>query len=247
MSLSGRLTDQVTVIHDPGARTEQRHSMKEDGPAPEGVLRGVAPIYEGDVVEVNDPRGGVQRFGVAKVEIYEPHHMEVTWGQAPAIKERTPDLVLPSDTGGREKWSSRDRLILEAIAAVEDRGDPFASMEDVVDETGLTLDQVRLGLRALLDAEYIAGTVAPLRLNEGPGTFNFTHIRLLEDGRVVTGQWPEADAYDGLIAAIDRRAATSGEEERDALDALRGALARVGERIAGDLVLDAIRRLRDGA
>lgn len=241
MGLLGRFTDQVTVIHDPGARTEQRHTIKGMVQPQKGFFEASAPIYEGDIVEVNDPRGGVQRLGAVKVEIFRGHHMEVTWGLAPATKERTPELVLPSDSGGRDKWSSRDRLILEAIAAVEDQGDPFASMEDIVDATGLVLDQVRLGLRALLDAEYIAGTVAPLRLNEGAGTFNLTHIRLLEDGRVVTGQWPEADAYEGLIAAIDRRAATCGEEERDALDALRGALGRVGERVAGDLVLDAIR------
>jgi hypothetical protein len=47
-----------------------------------------APIYDGDVVLIDDPRGGTDRRLVAKVKIhdygpFDMRHTEVEWGRAP--------------------------------------------------------------------------------------------------------------------------------------------------------------------
>jgi len=146
----------------------------------------------------------------------------------------------------REKWLSRDLPILETIAAIEDRGDPFTSFEEVVEGTGFDEDDVRLGLQALYDAAYITGEVPDLRLDQIRGVFHIDEIRLLEDGRVVTGQWPSSDPFAGLIAVLDAHIASASSSDRPALVRLRETLFRVGEKVGTEVILDLYRRLRDG-
>lgn len=146
----------------------------------------------------------------------------------------------------REKWLSRDLPILETIAAIEDRRDPFTSFEEVVEGTGFDPDDVRLGLQALYDAAYLTGEIPDLRLDQVRGLFHLQEIRLLEGGRVATGQWPSDDPYAGFVAVLDARIQTASADERGALVRLRDALITVGERVATEVILDSYRRIRDG-
>lgn len=74
-----------------------------------GLFAVETPIYEGDIVEIPDPRGGTTRRIVAEVEIYdvgsvEMQHTEVTW--APRSASTVPIGVRPD-----VNRSTLDRLI----------------------------------------------------------------------------------------------------------------------------------------
>jgi hypothetical protein len=240
--MRGSPTQQVTVVHGAGTSGESRSTVQGHVQPKLGFFDDSAPVYVGDVVEIDDPRGGIERRGVAKVEIYAGHHMEVTWGPPPAIKARG----IGAGSSGREKWRSRELPILEAVAAIEDRGDPYASFDEVVDGSGLDEDLVRQGLQALYDAGYVTGEIPDLRLDQVRGLFRLEEIRLLEDARVATGQWPSADSYDALLALLSERITKAPASERKSLVALRDAILAVGQKGATEVILDTYRRIRDG-
>lgn len=85
-----------------------------------------------------------------------------------------------------------------------------------------------------------------LRLDQVRGLFHLEEIRLLESGRVATGQWPSDDPYAGFVAVLDARIQAASADERGALVRLRDALITVGERVATEVILDSYRRIRDG-
>lgn len=146
----------------------------------------------------------------------------------------------------REKWLSRDLPILETISAIEDRRDPCTSFEEVVEGTGFDQDDVRLGLQALCDAAYLTGEIPDLRLDQVRGLFYLEEIRLLDSGRVATGQWLSDDPCAGLVAVLDARIEAASADERGGLVRLRDALITVGERVATEVIFDSYRRVRDG-
>lgn len=81
-------TEQVTVIHAEGTADEQRHQLEAQIQADSGFFDVDAPIYEQDIVEVPDPRGGTRRLFVAKVDINKASaamqnmsHIQAHWGK----------------------------------------------------------------------------------------------------------------------------------------------------------------------
>lgn len=81
----------VTVIHDPDTDDEQRFETDAHIQAKTGFFAVETPIYEGDIVEFPDPRGGTTRKLAATVDVNNPtgpsfrgmEHIHVTWGAAP--------------------------------------------------------------------------------------------------------------------------------------------------------------------
>lgn len=81
----------VTVIHNPGTDDEQRFETDAHIQAKTGFFSVETPIYEGEVVEFPDPRGGMTRKLAATVDVNNPtgasfrgmEHIHVTWGVAP--------------------------------------------------------------------------------------------------------------------------------------------------------------------
>ena len=81
----------VEVIHGEGTAEEQRLSVEAHIQPKAGFFAIDTPVYEGDVVEVPDPRGGTERRSVAAVKIHDlgsetMRHIEVTWGEEPAAR-----------------------------------------------------------------------------------------------------------------------------------------------------------------
>jgi len=82
---------QVTVIHNPGRDDEERFETEAHVQAKTGFFAVDTPIYEGDVVEFPDPRGGLARRLAATVDVNNPtgpsfrgmEHIHVTWGTTP--------------------------------------------------------------------------------------------------------------------------------------------------------------------
>jgi len=124
----------VVVIHNEGQPDERRTEIEAHVQPKKGFFEVDAPVYEGDVVQLPDPRGGVDRRHVNQVEWYKTgrpllDHIEVTWGSAapvrrPAIGRVTvaglhPQIQLVS--GDLYVDRHFDQAIFEAFKAVEVR------------------------------------------------------------------------------------------------------------------------------
>jgi hypothetical protein len=95
---------EVVIIHGEGTLDESRRTVEAHIQPRAGYFEVETPIWEGDIVEMDDPRGGRERRVVRKVEVYSntpspgTAHTEVTWGEAPQ-----PSAALPPNKN-RPKW-----------------------------------------------------------------------------------------------------------------------------------------------
>ncbi|MGD8150593.1 hypothetical protein [Ornithinimicrobium sp. Y1694] len=84
----------VTIVHNPKTADETRLEAEAHIQGESGFFGVETPIYEGDIVERPDPRGGMERRLVATVNINDPKgpafrdmvHTKVTWGKAPPAR-----------------------------------------------------------------------------------------------------------------------------------------------------------------
>ncbi len=81
--------NQVVVVRNEGSDAEARFEVEAHIQHETGFFPVETPIYEGDIVEFPDPRGGTTRKTVAAVKVYDVgspslQHTEVEWGDAPA-------------------------------------------------------------------------------------------------------------------------------------------------------------------
>ena len=86
-------TQMVVIIHDEGGHDETRTEVEAHIQAKKGLFEVETPIYEGDIVELDDPRGGRDRRLVAEVNIHKVprgnqrmNHIEVVWGKAAPVR-----------------------------------------------------------------------------------------------------------------------------------------------------------------
>lgn len=80
-------TTKVVIIHADGAEDEQRQEVEAHIQPQAGFFEVETPIYEGDVVEMDDPRDGRERRLAREVNVAAnaPRgmaHTEVKWGRA---------------------------------------------------------------------------------------------------------------------------------------------------------------------
>lgn len=59
----------VVIVHAPGTLDEKRTPSRVQAQAASGFFDIDTPVYEGDVVELDDPRGGTRRMFVTKIDI----------------------------------------------------------------------------------------------------------------------------------------------------------------------------------
>jgi uncharacterized protein (TIGR02391 family) len=87
-------TEKVLIIHNEGGQDESHTEVDAHIQPQMGFFDVETPIYQGDVVELDDPRGGGgrERRLVAEVNVYSRAmagsmaHTEVTWGKAPPVR-----------------------------------------------------------------------------------------------------------------------------------------------------------------
>jgi uncharacterized protein (TIGR02391 family) len=80
----------VTLIKQVGEPNESRQTVDCSVQDDRGRFPVNVPVFEGDVIELPDPRGGVRRLRVARVKIHDSgvmNHIEVTWGEPPQIRQ----------------------------------------------------------------------------------------------------------------------------------------------------------------
>jgi uncharacterized protein (TIGR02391 family) len=81
-------TKQVVIISKPGTEDEERKTVETLIQPDSGFFEVSTPIYEGDLVEIPDPRGGTDVRLAAEVRINDMgtsriQHTQVKWGKAP--------------------------------------------------------------------------------------------------------------------------------------------------------------------
>lgn len=84
-------TQMVTIIHAEGTDDERRFEVEAHIQPKSGFFKVDVPIYEGDIVEIQDPRGGIDRRLAGPVDIYSSapanmQHTQVTWAKAPPVR-----------------------------------------------------------------------------------------------------------------------------------------------------------------
>lgn len=84
-------TKKVVIVRHEGTEDETRTEVEAMIQAESGFFDVTTPIYEGDVVEIPDPRGGTDRRLAAEVHVNDYgskqlHHTQVKWGKAPAAR-----------------------------------------------------------------------------------------------------------------------------------------------------------------
>lgn len=84
----------VEVVHAEGTADEKRFSVEAHIQPDSGYVAVETPIYEGDIVEIKDPRGGIERKLVNEVKIYDPtgpsfrsmRYTQLNWRKAPQAR-----------------------------------------------------------------------------------------------------------------------------------------------------------------
>jgi uncharacterized protein (TIGR02391 family) len=84
-------TEPVTIVHAEGTEEETHVDVRAHIQPETGFFEVDAPVYEGDIVLIADPRGGIERRLVGEVKVYNVgpariRHTEVTWAKAPPIR-----------------------------------------------------------------------------------------------------------------------------------------------------------------
>lgn len=134
----------VVIVHKEGSRNEVRTDARGNIQGRKGYFDVSTAIYEGDVVELPDPRGGVRRLLVASVAISDQgplfadvNHIEVTWGKPPPTRvagirrlgfEGLHPLIL-SAGGNLFTDGHYSSAILEAYKALEVRVRRMSSLD----------------------------------------------------------------------------------------------------------------------
>jgi len=135
-------------------------------------------------------------------------------------------------------WETRERPILEAIAAADERDEAIAHSSDLEALTGLPAHGVRAGLRALRQDSYIEAIDATSHHG-----FDYMEIRLTGDGRRAVGQWPPDDTYRAVLEQLDALiAASSDSGTRTKLESLRAAVVDVGIEAIGGIIASIVTR-----
>lgn len=78
---------EVVIVHAEGTAEEKRTPVEAIIQSGSGFFEVATPIYEGDVVEISDPWGGIDRRLAAQVKVndfgpQDLQHTEVVWGTA---------------------------------------------------------------------------------------------------------------------------------------------------------------------
>jgi len=78
----------VVIIHNEGTQDEERIDAQASIRANKGTFEVETPIYEGDIVEMDDPRGGRDRRVAVDVKVHtiHPQRTTVTWGKSAPVR-----------------------------------------------------------------------------------------------------------------------------------------------------------------
>jgi hypothetical protein len=137
-------------------------------------------------------------------------------------------------------WRTREVPILEAIAGLtlEHKAVPRSSA--IARATGLTAQEVALGIERLAEAGYIEYSS---RLNHSVGGQSYVGIGLLERGLREVGVWPNEGVGVTFVTVMDERIELASDpEQRSRLKSLRDAALGVGQEVVAGVLTEAVKR-----
>ncbi len=83
----------VVIVHSPGSSEEARIPARVQPQSNAGLFDVTTPIYEGDIVEMDDPRGGLRRLHVTQIDIHDfrgsvsfqgMSYIKTSWSEKPS-------------------------------------------------------------------------------------------------------------------------------------------------------------------
>jgi hypothetical protein len=137
-------------------------------------------------------------------------------------------------------WQTREVPILEAIAELTVDTECVRHSGELTSATGLTDEEVALGIERLAEAEYIEHGS---RLIQTGGGRSYVGVRLLERGLREVGMWPREGVGETFVTVVDERIASASDpEQRSRLTIFRDAALGVGQEVVAGLLTEAAKR-----
>jgi len=141
-------------------------------------------------------------------------------------------------------WRTREIPILEAIAQLTAEHQRVRHSSEIASATGLTDEEVALGLVRLAEAGYGQDGSQP---NHPGGGRSLMGVGLLERGLREVGVWPNEDVGGTLVTVMDERIElASDSEQRSRLESLRDAVLGVGQEVVAGVLTEAVKRAAMG-
>ena len=137
-------------------------------------------------------------------------------------------------------WRTREVPILEATAQLTVEHQWVRHSSEIASATGLTDEEVALGIARLAEAEYVHyGS----QLHHPGGGRSYTGVGLLERGLREVGVWPNEDVGSTFVTVMDERIELASDpEQRSRLKSLRDAALGVGQEIVAGVLTEAVKR-----
>lgn len=141
-------------------------------------------------------------------------------------------------------WRTREVPILEAIAQLTVDHEIVRHSSEIASATGLTDEDVALGIARLAEAEYVEyGS----RLNHPGGGRSYVGIGLLERGLREVGVWPNEDVGSTFVTVMDEKIELASDpDQRSRLRSLRDAVLGVGQEVVAGVLTEAVKRAAMG-
>lgn len=138
---SGLPQKDVVIVRDEGTANEVRTPSRAIVQPNSGQFNVDTPIFEGDVIEVPDPRGGIQRLYAAEVRVndvdHDPDfagmgHINVKWGMPRVERQSAPTFHI---SGGSNQiaWGNQKVTQQQSIATADLRATLEALLVSAVD------------------------------------------------------------------------------------------------------------------
>jgi hypothetical protein len=141
-------------------------------------------------------------------------------------------------------WRTREVPILEATAQLTVEHQWVRHSSEIASATGLTDEDVALGIARLAEAEYVRfGS----QLHHPGGGRSYTGVGLLERGLREVGIWPNEDVAGTFETVIDERIELASDpEQRSRLKSFRDAALAVGQEVVAGVLTEAVKRAAMG-
>jgi hypothetical protein len=135
-------------------------------------------------------------------------------------------------------WEELEQPILEAVAELERHRS--TGLADIVAVTGLSAEQVKVGVSRLLPSDLLEGK----ELRGSARLLDVHGLRLLPKGRQAVDQWPSSDPAEAFLQVLAQRIAVEEDpEERGRLEKLWDSAGQVGKGVTAGVITAVVQQV----
>lgn len=136
-------------------------------------------------------------------------------------------------------WEDLEQPILEAVAALE-HPDRSTGLADIVAASGLSAEQVKVGVSRLLPSDLLEGK----EFRGDDRLLGVQGLRLLPKGRQAVDQWPSSDPAEAFLQVLAQRIAVEDDpDERGRLEKARDSAGRVGQGVLTGVITAVVQQV----